>query len=173
MSKTILLAVDAQHYAPEAAELARQLCRDTGDEIFVLHVHEFPVGDYGRLQVGCPEAEAEWLVTGIVSGFRSVGITANAEIHETNAGHVAQTILKAADEHGVRMIVLGSSGRTGLPHTPFGSVSHRLLHLARWPVLVVPRQAPPPTAEAPPTAAQSAPSRPPADRQAPTPRRPR
>jgi len=31
MSNTILLAVDAQHYAPEAAELARQLGHDTGE----------------------------------------------------------------------------------------------------------------------------------------------
>jgi nucleotide-binding universal stress UspA family protein len=38
------------------------------------------------------------------------------------------------------MIVLGSSNRTDLPHIPFGSVPHRLLHLARRPVLIVPRQ---------------------------------
>lgn len=56
MSNIILLAVDAQHYAPEAAELARQLGHDTGDEMFVRHVHEFTVGRYGRPQVGCPEA---------------------------------------------------------------------------------------------------------------------
>jgi hypothetical protein len=27
-----------------------------------------------------------------------------------------------------------------MPHLPFGSVSHRLLHLASLPVLIVPRQ---------------------------------
>jgi hypothetical protein len=33
MSKTILLAVDAQHYAPEATELARELAKDAGDQV--------------------------------------------------------------------------------------------------------------------------------------------
>ena len=28
-----------------------------------------------------------------------------------------------------------------MPHLPFGSVSHRLMHLAARPVLIVPRQA--------------------------------
>src|SRR5450432_1758445 len=112
MSKTVLLAVDAQHYAPEATELARQLSHDTGDEIFVLHVHEFSTGRYGRLQVDCPEDEAERLVAEIVSSFRGAGIKANAEIHETNMGHVAQAILNAADEHDARIIIMGSSSRT-------------------------------------------------------------
>ena len=39
--------------------------------------------------------------------------------------------------------MLGSSSRTDLPHVPFGSVSHRLLHLARRPVLIVPWTAAP------------------------------
>jgi nucleotide-binding universal stress UspA family protein len=56
---------------------------------------------------------------------------------------VARAILAAADEHEARIIVLGSSGRTDLPHLPFGSVSTRLLHLARRPVLIVPKQAAP------------------------------
>ncbi len=38
---TILLGVDAQHYAPEATALARDLCRATGDKIILVHVHEF------------------------------------------------------------------------------------------------------------------------------------
>ena len=36
-----------------------------------------------------------------------------------------------------RALVLGSSSRTDLPLLPFGSVSNRLLHLTRRPVLIV------------------------------------
>ena len=45
--------------------------------------------------------------------------------------------------------MLGSSGRTDLPHLPFGSVSHRLLHIARRPVLIVPKQLAPATVPVP------------------------
>ncbi len=43
--------------------------------------------------------------------------------------------------HDARFLVLGSSGRTDLPHIPLGSVSHRLLHMSRRPVMLVPRHA--------------------------------
>jgi hypothetical protein len=35
--------------------------------------------------------------------------------------------------------VLGSSSRTDVPHLPFGSVSNRVLHLAKRPVLITPK----------------------------------
>lgn len=50
----------------------------------------------------------------------------------------ARTILTAAQGCDARIVVLGSSSRTDLPYLPFGSVSTRLLHLARRPVLIVP-----------------------------------
>ena len=140
MSKTILLAVDALHYAPEATDMARELSQDTGDHVIVLHVHEFAVGRFGRMQVDCPEGEAERLVTEAVTSLRDAGVTAEGEIRETGVGHIARTVLEAADQHDARIVVLGASGRTDLPRLPFGGVSHRLLHLARRPVLVVPRR---------------------------------
>jgi nucleotide-binding universal stress UspA family protein len=138
MKKTILLAVDAKHYVSAATDFTRDLSRDTGDRVIVLHVHEFAVGRFGRLQVDCPEGEGERLVTEIVAALKSAGVTAEAEIRETVLGHIARAVLQAADRHDARVVVLGSSGRTDLPHIPFGSVSHRLLHWATRPVLIVP-----------------------------------
>jgi nucleotide-binding universal stress UspA family protein len=77
-----------------------------------------------------------------VEHLKEAGVTADSDIREARYGHAAKTVLAAADDHDARMIVLGSSNRTDLPHVPFGSVSHRLLHLARRPVLIVPRQDP-------------------------------
>jgi len=59
MTRKILLGVDARHYAPEATEMARDLCHDSQDKIIVLHVHEFAIGRFGRMQVDCPEGDAE------------------------------------------------------------------------------------------------------------------
>ena len=148
MNRTILLCVDARHYTLETIDAARELCHDADDKIVVLHVHEFAVGRFGRLQVDCPEGAAEHQVPEIVSRLRAAGVTAEAEIRETGVGQVAKAILKAADERDARIIVLGSSGHTDLPRVPLGSVSHKLLHHAERPVLVVPRRRITPPSEA-------------------------
>ena len=140
MNKTILLAVDAARHVTAATDLTRDLSHDTGDHVVVLHVHEFAVGRFGRLQVDCPEGDGERLAAEVVADLRSAGVNAAAEIREVSVGHIARAILAAADEHDARVVILGSSGMTDVPHIPFGSVSLRLLHLARRPVLIVPRQ---------------------------------
>jgi nucleotide-binding universal stress UspA family protein len=148
MSKTILLAVDSAHPVRAAAEVTGNLSKDSGDRVVVMHAHEIAVGRFGRIQVCCPEGEGERLVADMVDRFKQAGITADSDIREARFGHAARMILTAAEDHDARMIVLGSSNRTDLPHIPFGSVSNRLLHLAERPVLIVPRQtAVPPSAQ--------------------------
>jgi nucleotide-binding universal stress UspA family protein len=147
MTKPILLAVDAARHEPAehvtaAAEMTRDLARDTGDSVIVLHIHEFATGRWGRAQVDCAEGAGEKVLDEVVSGLRDAGITVKGVIGTAELGHVAKTILAAADEYDARIIVLGSSSRTDLPLLPFGSVSNRLLHHARRPVLIVPKQRP-------------------------------
>jgi nucleotide-binding universal stress UspA family protein len=145
MRHTLLLAVDAAHrgdptgHVTAAADMTRTLAHDTGDNVVVLHVHEYATGRWGRLQIDCADGAGEKVVSEVVDGLRDAGITAEGVIGGADQGHVARAILAAADEHDARIIVLGSSSRTDLPLLPFGSVSNRLLHVARRPVLIVPR----------------------------------
>jgi nucleotide-binding universal stress UspA family protein len=139
MGKNILLTVDAAHYTPEATQMARELWQDPDDTITVLHVHEFATGRFGRLQVDCQEDEAERVLSSIRTDLADAGIDAKVEIRETHVGQIARTIVQAADEHDTRIIVLGSARSSDLPHIPFGSVSLKVLHLAKRPVIVVPR----------------------------------
>jgi nucleotide-binding universal stress UspA family protein len=144
MSKTIVLAVDVARHLPArnvaaAVEMTRDLAHDTGDRVVVLHVHEFAVGRFGRIQVDCSEDEGQHLVEQIVADLTAAGIQAESTIREAEYGHVARRILDVADEYDPRILVLGASSRTDVPLLPFGSVSHRLLHLSRRPVLIVPR----------------------------------
>jgi nucleotide-binding universal stress UspA family protein len=138
MNKTIVLAVDAKSHVSAAADMTRELSRDSGDKVIVVHVHEFAVGRWGRMQVDCADGEGEALVSEVVTDFKNAGIAAVGEIREAQLGHIARNVLAAADEHNARVVVIGSGGRADLPHLPFGSVSHRLLHLATRPVLIVP-----------------------------------
>jgi nucleotide-binding universal stress UspA family protein len=159
MSKNIVLAVDAASHDPAshvraAADMTRDLSRDSGDHVIVLHVHEFATGRFGRIRVDCGDGEGESVVSKIVADLQAAGVSAEGEIRETNLGHIARAILHAAQDHDARLVVLGSSSRTDLPHLLLGSVANRLLHLATRPVLIVPRtntragSAEPPTATA-------------------------
>jgi nucleotide-binding universal stress UspA family protein len=143
MSKNILLAVDAiapdpMRHVLAAAEMTRELSRDSGDHVIVLHVHEFAVGRFGRIRVDCGDGDGEAVVGAIVSDLRGAGVSAEGEIGEARLGHIAAAILSAADRHDARLVVLGSSSRTDLPRMPLGSVASRLLHMSTRPVLIVP-----------------------------------
>jgi len=161
MSKTIVLAVDVASDLPSrnvaaAVEVTRELAHDTGDRVIVLHVHEFSVGRYGRIQVDCHDGDGEKLVADIVADLKSSGVDAEGTIREAEYGHLARRILAVVDEYDPRVLVLGARSRTDLPLLPFGSVSHHLLHLARRPVLIVPRHADAAGAPAAPEAADAA-----------------
>src|SRR6516162_3153032 len=144
MSKNILLAVDVATHDPvrhvvAAAEMTRDLSRDSGDHVIVLHVHEFATGRFGRIRVDCGDGEGEAVVSKIVADLQAAGISAEGEIRETKLGHIASAIVHAAQDHDARLVVLGSSSRTDLPRLLLGSVASRLLHIATRPVLIVPR----------------------------------
>jgi nucleotide-binding universal stress UspA family protein len=139
MNKTILLAVDTTSHTAAAADMARDLAAATGDRVVVLHVHEFAVGRFGRIQVDCGEGEGEGVVTRIVDRLSTAGVKVDADIRKMPVGHIARTISDASEELDVRMIILGSSSTHDVPRLPFGSVSLRLLHQSSKPVLIVPR----------------------------------
>src|SRR5690349_24151717 len=117
---TILLGVDAQHYAPEATALARELCQATGDKIVLLHVHAVAVGRFGRMKVDCESEETEQLVSDIQADLSGSGVDVSTEFWEDIVGQIAKAILEAADRHDARIIMLGSSHSTDLPYLPIG-----------------------------------------------------
>lgn len=152
MNKTILLAVDTTSHTSSAADMARDLASGAGDRVVVLHVHEFAIGRFGRIQVDCADGEGERVVAEIVDRIQNAGISAQAEIRKTPVGHIARTIMGVAEELGAWMIILGSTSTRDVPRMPFGSVSLRLLHLSDKPVLIVPRPADVPAMREPATA---------------------
>lgn len=139
MAKTILLAVDTASHVAGAASMARDLASDSADRVVVLHVHEYAVGRFGRIQVDCPDGEGERVARDVAAELSGWGVTAEIEIRKTPVGHVAKAILAVADELDAWLILLGSTSSHDVPSLPFGSVSLRLLHRASRPVLIVPK----------------------------------
>ena len=54
----------------------------------------------------------------------------------TEMGVPADKIVEAAGDRHVDLIVMGTQGRTGLPHLLLGSVAERVVRLAPCPVMV-------------------------------------
>lgn len=150
----VMVAVDLSSAAPAVLARAASLASLCRAELRVLSAYEFPmrVGTSALLPV--PE-----LLRGHVlldaGAHRSAieNLVRQAELPEelvrsieTPAGLPARTILSAAEQHDVDLIVIGTSGHNVTERALLGSTATRVLSRSSRPVMVVPL--PPPSAGA-------------------------
>lgn len=136
MFKRILVAIDASDYSRLILPAAIEVARKFGSRIFVLHVVEH---DRGRSLVYSTEstAEATELVAKTVKAIRDAGIQADGQVGDVAVGHVAGDIVDTAKAFESDLIVMGSRGLSDVQGLLLGSVTHKVMHLAQVPVLVV------------------------------------
>ncbi|HVS05822.1 MAG TPA: universal stress protein [Candidatus Dormibacteraeota bacterium] len=121
----IVLAVDAASH--QAAAAAIQLARGSDAGVLVLHVPEG--GDAPTNMHRCQE-----FVDGVVWELKQAGVHARGEVRGTNP---AAEILRCAVEEKADLIVMASRGLSDLEGLLLGSATHKVLQLAKIPVLVV------------------------------------
>ena len=138
MIKNILLAVDGSAPSERAVLTAAELAPCVGAEVVVLHVRESETVPWvlQAVELTTP-AEADHLVDSNVRKLKDVGVSARGEIADAIHGSAAREILRLAREIDAGMIVMGSRGLSDLAGLVMGSVTHKVLHLADRPVLVV------------------------------------
>jgi nucleotide-binding universal stress UspA family protein len=140
-AKTFLVPTDFSPCARNAAEEALELARCFGGRVVFFHVlypsytvvyaHEFGVS----LPIPPPspeEIEPEWKA--FLSGLSL------AKIHwekDTAEGQAASAIVRQAEQVRADLIVMGTHGRSGLPHMLLGSVAEKVVRTASCPVLTV------------------------------------
>jgi nucleotide-binding universal stress UspA family protein len=134
MFNKILLAVDGSGHADKAVAQAGDLASAFGGEVLVFHVREKVWGS--GLDVDVREGEASFAGE-TAARLKERGVNARTERVAAFSGHTAQRIIQAAEEYGADVIVMGSRGLTDLPGILLGSVTHKVLHLTKTPVLVV------------------------------------
>ena len=83
------------------------------------------------------EEEGESWTEAIATRAREAGLNAVTEVHE---GVPAGDLLKYTEENGIDLIVMGTTGRTGLDRFLLGSTTERIVRLAEMPVLAVKAQ---------------------------------
>jgi len=138
--KTILVAVDGSAHAERALTFAAGLAGSLDATLLLVTVDEpgplkGEVAEFARTENLGRQDVADW----ILSTARSLAADAGAKTIETDtaSGDAAGAILRAADEHGADMIVLGARGLSDLQGLIVGSVSHKVLSLTKLPCLIV------------------------------------
>jgi nucleotide-binding universal stress UspA family protein len=138
MFKTIVLAMDGSEHAETAVPVAADLARRYGAKIVIAHVDERIVAKGGAPSIRADEDEIKSELRRRAEELTSEGIEASAEFATIALGGPAAAIIEIADRVGGDLIVAGNRGRSAVAGLLVGSVIHRLLHIAKRPVLTIP-----------------------------------
>jgi nucleotide-binding universal stress UspA family protein len=155
----VLAAVDFSSYSESALLWACEYAAQTGRPLVVLHVVHEPAetpGYYARDpdHPGLP-------LTDLAARMMAAFLTRVAADHPDATGLddaevvlveglPVERILSTAEGRGAHLIVMGSQGRTGLPHVLIGSKAERVVRLSKIPVTIVKRPDDDPAARAAP-----------------------
>jgi nucleotide-binding universal stress UspA family protein len=144
---------------------ARAVQTPSGCAIELLHVIEDPVASDGwTLELDFPDEQGivndllqdsqqrlERLAAATPPGASTVSVKASV-------GQPSATIVETAAADGCDLIVMGTHGRTGLPHALLGSVAERVVRTARCPVVTIRHAVPHPEARSDPVLLSAVPS---------------
>ncbi len=140
----ILIPTDFSSYSQDAIDYGVQLAKALGSEIYLLYVFQEPMFIPSGPTVPMVPEVGNWLdevqkqerqkLDDIVE---SLGSQLKKVTPLFKAGNPVLEILKAAKEIPADLIVMGTHGRTGLPHFVIGSVAERVVREGHCPVLTV------------------------------------
>ncbi len=139
MFKKVVFGTDGSEGADHALSLAKQLADQDG-EVIVVHCTELtmPGKGGGRFPVYANEDELKVKIEQQVAELAQNGRHVSLQTATSGVGEAAQVIAGVAKDTGADAIVVGTRGRGALKGLFLGSVTHRLLHVAPCPVVVVP-----------------------------------
>ena len=135
--KTIVLALDGSEESRQAVPLATELARQNGARIVIAHVQQDVVGKGGG-PIVATEDEIQAEIRKQAEELSADGIETSVEMREVMLGGPAHAIVEIAEGANADLIVAGTRGHSALAGLLLGSVTQRLLHIARCPVLVAP-----------------------------------
>lgn len=138
MFRTIIWATDGSAGADHALGYARDMARAYGAELVVVHGEEMSAG---RSSIGytrrADEEDLEAKIKRQVAEISGGGILVSVKVIGGHA-HPAILIAEVAEDVGADLVVVGTRGHSPLAGLLLGSVTDRLLHILRCPVLAVP-----------------------------------
>jgi nucleotide-binding universal stress UspA family protein len=138
MFEKVVVAVDGSEFSEAALTAAEGLAVKAGSAIQVVHVHEH---DFIPSKAGmAPDLErvdeARAVVDSAVERLKAKGVTVTGRLLEAHTRDVARAIIDAAEENGATLIIVGRRGLSSLTGMLIGSVSNKLIHVAKVPIMV-------------------------------------
>ncbi len=136
----ILLATDFSSASEKAASYARALARHFSSTVEIAHVFDpSVVTSYEEAIIGLPVNERRRIsnenLERLRDDFSASGIDARTISPEGHRPYAS--LLKAAEEHEVELIVAGTQSKSGLERLILGSTAEQLIRSAKSPVLTV------------------------------------
>ena len=135
----ILVAVDGSDASAQAAEMAGRLAADVKAKLTVVFVRQLPTVPASPFGVTM-DLDAYWEDQERLASSRAAAVLNKFGVAwrlEVRTGDPAGQLELAADVNGADLVVVGARGHSVAHRVLLGSVSTRLLHHARRPVLVV------------------------------------
>lgn len=142
--QTILCPVDFSEFSFRALTCAACIGRHFQSRLFVQHtIHLPPKAHLGEIEeVVTRELLQSELHRAGMQAAQASGLHSSElpEIHLLlNGGDIGGQILESIEKHNVDLLVMGTHGHKGFNRLMLGSVTERMVHEARCPVLVVSR----------------------------------
>jgi nucleotide-binding universal stress UspA family protein len=138
MSDVIVWATDGSPAADLALPLAIDAARVRGARLLAVHVDELSVSKGGAYEVNVDEDDRLADIRRRLDELGRQGIDTKLMVTTMPSGGAAHAIADAARDAGADLIVVGTRGHGFVKGLLVGSVTHRLLHVAPCPILVVP-----------------------------------
>jgi nucleotide-binding universal stress UspA family protein len=136
MFKKIALAHDGSVHAERALAYAVALAKRENVPLLLIHVDEETIGKGGGPLLA-DEDEILAKIKGLPDELAKEGVDASVRVKTVRVGGPAPVIVEIANEEDADVIVVGATGLSSLSGLVLGSVTHKLVHLAQQPVLVV------------------------------------
>jgi nucleotide-binding universal stress UspA family protein len=132
----ILVAVDGSKSADKAFEYACHLAKKAGASLLILHVFE-ELGTVGYSIDKEIERDNREMLQKYQSRAKKVLMQTYVDVMEVTANDVAEEVLLTADKKNIDTIVVGSRGISEAKIFLLGSVSYKVSHYAKSPVVIV------------------------------------
>ena len=137
MFKTIVLTLDGSDGSRRAIPLAIELAKRDNAKLVIAHVEEEVIGKGGG-PIRATEDEIQAEIRRQAEELAAQGIETSVEMRSVMLGGPAHVIEEIAEGAEADLIVTGTRGHSPVAGLLLGSVTQRLLHIARRPVLAVP-----------------------------------
>jgi nucleotide-binding universal stress UspA family protein len=138
--RRILLAVDFSDFTPSLLKLAQRLAADESAEIDLVHVVEEYTPNRSEFCADQPIVH-DYLESIRIDAERrlaALDVPYAKVARHVLIGRPFVELMKHASDRKIDLILLGTHGRTGLPHWFLGSVAEMVVRKASCPVLVTP-----------------------------------